>query len=110
MLITNRLDERWPYTEALRRMIREQETLDRIFAAMRVPVVLTYDSDCVGRHDCEDPPYPEAFAAEILELHERFGKRDLPTQVIVDLVLVPLRSKAEFLEELHRKLRIHQQL
>jgi hypothetical protein len=110
MLITNRLDEAWPHTEALRRLIREQQTLDRVFGAMRVPVLLTYDSDCVGRHDCEDSPYPEEFAAEVHALHERFAARELPTKVIVDLILVPLKSKANLVVELDRKLRIHQDI
>jgi len=108
MLITNRLDDAWPHSEALRRLIREQQTLDRIFHAMRVPVLLTYDSDCVGRHDCEDPPYPDEFASEVRTLCERFAARDLPTKVIVDLILVPLKSKADLVVELDRKLRIHQ--
>ena len=77
---------------------------------MRVPVLLTYDSDCVGRHSCDDPPYPDEFDIEVRALHQRFAKRDLPTKVIVDLILVPLRSKADLVSELDRKLRIHQQL
>lgn len=39
---------------------------------------------------------------------ERFAARDLPTKVIVDLILVPLKSKADLVVELDRKLRIHQ--
>ncbi len=110
MLITNRLDDAWPPAGQLRRLIREQQSLDRIFRAMRVPVVLTYDSDCVGRHDCDDPPYPDEFAAEVRTTHQRFAERELPTKVIVDLILVPLKSKADLVAELDRKLRIHQQL
>lgn len=110
MLITNRLDERWPHAEALRRLIREQQTLDRVFSAMRVPVLLTYDSDCVGQHSSENPPYPEEFTTEVRSLHERFAARKLPTKVIVDLILVPLKSKADLVAELDRKLRIHQEI
>jgi hypothetical protein len=77
---------------------------------MRVPVLLTYNSDCLGRHNCEDPPYPEEFVAEVRALHERFATRELPTKVIVDLILVPLKSKADLVAELDRKLRIHQEI
>jgi hypothetical protein len=110
MLITNRLDDAWPHAEALRRLIREQQTLDRIFRVLRVPVLLTYDSNCVACHNCEDQPYPDEFAAEVRALHQRFAQRVLPTKVIVDLILVPLKNKAELVAELDRKLRIHQHL
>lgn len=108
MLITNRLDSAWPHAERLRQMISERQTLDRVFAAIRTPVLLTYNSDCVGNHNSEADPYPEDFIAELRGIHERFASRDLPTRVIVDLVLVPLLDKADFVKALHDKLKAMQ--
>jgi hypothetical protein len=106
MLITNRLDSAWPHSERLRDVISERRTLDRVFRSIRVPVLLTYDSACVASHICEDDPYPEKFCAEVRSIYERFADRELPLHVIIDLILVPLLSKADFVRQLDRKLRI----
>lgn len=110
MLIANRLDPSWPHSERLRELISERRTLDRVFRAIRIPVLLTYDSPCVAGHGCEDEPYPENFCAEVREIHARFAARKLPVSVIIDLILVPLLSKADFVTELDRKLRIWQDI
>jgi len=104
MLILNRLDDTWPHSDALRSLVEERQTLDRIFSAIRVPVVLTYDSSTIAEHKSEDPPYPEAFEAELRALRDRFAERDLPAHVILDLIPVPLRDKAAFVTDLHQKL------
>jgi hypothetical protein len=110
MLITNRLDPAWPYSDRVRELISERRTLDRIFRSIRVPVVLTYDSDCVAAHNSEDEPYPTEFVKELRDIYERFSGRDLPAHVILDLILVPLLDKAALLAELDRKLRIWQKI
>jgi hypothetical protein len=110
MLITNRLDPAWPHSERVREMISERRTLDRVFRAIRVPVLLTYDSAAVAKHSSEDGPYPEEFRSELREIHRRFSRRDLPAHVVIDLILVPLLSKSDFVIELDRKLQIFQQI
>lgn len=110
MLITNRLDPAWPHSERLRELISERRTLDRVFRSIRVPVVLTYDSSCVAQHSSEDDPYPAEFDKELRGIHTRFGRRKLPTHVVLDLVLVPVLDKAALVGELDRKLRIFQRL
>jgi hypothetical protein len=110
MLILNRLDDRWPHSDALRQLVAEQQTLDRIFSAIRVPVVLTYDSKCIAGHISEAPPYPETFEAELRDLHVRFKERKLPLHVVVDLIPVPLRDKADLVKALHNKLETVQEI
>ncbi len=110
MLISNRLDPAWPHSDRLRELISERRTLDRVFRSIRVPVLLTYDSACVKGHSTEDAPYPENFCAELREIHARFSERDLPAHVVIDLILVPLLDKSDFVRELDRKLRIFQQI
>jgi hypothetical protein len=110
MLIANRLDDGWPHTPRVRELISERQTLDRIFRAIRVPALITYDSDCVKAHDSEASPYPEVFEAEIRALHETFRDRGLPQRAIVDLIAVPVLDKADLVAELDRKLRIVQKI
>lgn len=105
MLIVNRLDDAWPHSAPLKELISERQTLDRIFSAIRVPVILTYDSACVSAHTSEAPPYPQAFEAELRDIHKRFaGREKLPTHVVVDLIPIPLRDKGDLVSALHKQL------
>jgi len=103
-LVTNKLDPAWEHSEQLRRLIDEHTSLDLIIDRIRVPVLLTYDSDVVSAHDSIVDPYPEEFEREIRELHEAFSKAGAPTDVTVQLLLLPLADKAEFVKALHGKL------
>ena len=50
ILIGNKLDERDTYTAAVQQLISERTSLDTIFGRVCIPVLLTYESNAVGRH------------------------------------------------------------
>jgi HamA len=108
VLVGNRIDDNWPHAEALRRLIDERESLDRIFKRIRVPVLLTYNSPTVAAHQCEDDPYPLAFETEVRKLQHKFAGHDLPAEVMIHLILVPLLCKADFVKRLDEKLKAWQ--
>jgi len=105
-LITNKLDPQWPLTERLRRLLDyETATLDEIFARVRIPVLLTYDSAVVGGHTSRSDEYLAAFKEEVLTIRERFAEKDLPAGFFIELILVPLKQKQKLVEELDRRLK-----
>lgn len=108
LLVGNRIDDNWPHAEALRRLIDEREPLDHVFERIRIPVLLTYDSETVKAHSSEHGGYPQAFETEVREMQARFASRDLPTDVLIHLILVPLLSKADFVQRLDEKLKAWQ--
>jgi hypothetical protein len=110
VLIGNRIDDDWPHAGALRELIDERQPLDRVFKRIRVPVLLTYDSKTVGAHTSDDDPYPETFDTEVRELQARFAHKQLPTDVLIHLILVPLLSKEDFVKSLDEKLKAWQSI
>lgn len=105
-LITNKLDPAWPLTERLQKLLDyENLPLDDIFARVRIPVLLTYDSDAVAAHTSRTDEYATVFRSEVLDVRERFSKNDLPKDFAIHLILVPLKEKATLLEELNRRLK-----
>jgi hypothetical protein len=105
-LITNKLDPKWPLTARLQRLLdAENVSLDDIFARIRIPVLLTYDSAVVGAHTSRTEEYLAEFKAEVLEIRERFSQKELPKEFIVELILIPLKQKKVLLEELDRRLK-----
>lgn len=101
--ITNKIDANWPYADQLRRLLDEDTSLDEVFPRLRIPVLLTYDSETVRAHTSHQPPYIQEFTAEVMAAHERF--RDNYTgELLVHLLLLPLQSKRELVTLLHERL------
>jgi hypothetical protein len=109
-LVSNKIDPTWEHAEALRRLIDEHTSLDRIVSRLRVPVLVTYDSDVVAAHDSIVDPYPEEFEREVRDLHDAFVEAEAPTDVTIELLLMPLADKAEFVKALHGKLEAWQRI
>lgn len=104
--ITNKLDPTWPHADRLRRLLHSNTSLDEVFRAVCIPVLLTYDSPTVNAHKLVTPAYIAEFEAEVKKHHNTFAaKEELPKQVRVHLFLVPLRSKASLVATLDQRLK-----
>jgi hypothetical protein len=112
--ITNKLDRDWFGTERLRLLLREETSLDEVFACVRIPVLLTYDSRVVGNAKSVTQEYETAFLSEVSQFSDTFAKRlgELEERqgftIRVHLFLIPLKAKKELLEHLDRRLRAAQ--
>jgi Cap4 SAVED domain len=107
-VVTRFLDPTWEHSEALLDLLDEHRSLDQIVDRIRVPVLITYDSDLVGAYTECSAAYIEAFEKEIRDLHEYFSEKDFPPEILVHLLLVPLKSKREFVAALDAKLKAWQ--
>jgi hypothetical protein len=107
-VVTRYLDPSWEHADELERLLDPNTSLDDIVGRIRVPVLVTYDSAVLGSHTSVDASYIRGFEDEVAGLHEYFKTRELPAEILVHLLLVPLRSKAEFLSTLNGKLRAWQ--
>lgn len=105
MFIGNKADPKWPAYSKFLSAIRASRSLDEIFTAMRIPVLLTYDSDVVGdfKEKCDE--YISRFVTETIAVQTRFRKsKRVPKNIQIVLILVPLESKEKLVRTLHRKL------
>lgn len=110
--IANKLDEAWEHTAELRRLLDRQRSLDDVFSAICIPVLLTYDSAAVGSHNAVTEAFQTAFRNEVLRgrdgFAEKLGKVPLPYRV--HLFLLPMKSKSELVHEMDSGLRHAQEL
>jgi hypothetical protein len=103
-LIVNKIDDSWPHAPILRRLLQPETSLDEVFKKVRIPVLLTYDSDCVQGHTSSDQAYTDAFSSEVTAGHKAFVAKGLPAVELV-LFLIPLHTKSELLKHLDEGLR-----
>ena len=103
--ILGKVDDAWPHAAALRRLLDRNTSLDQIFAAACIPVLLTYDSPTVAAYVRRDDAYVAAIRAEWERHHQDLSGRRLPPRVKVHLLLVPLQEKVRLVAALDAELR-----
>lgn len=103
--VVNKVDPAWPDASALRQSLHPRVSLDEIRPRVHVPALVTFDSELLSTHDCHSEEYVEAVTEQARSAWESFGKRTLPEEVTIHLLLVPLKDKSEFVTELHEKLK-----
>jgi hypothetical protein len=114
LLIGNKLDDCLPHTPALRRLLAQETSLDEVFTRACIPVLLTYDSDCVAAHTQATAQYADTFENELRGHYRSFvdamAGKNVPGEVRIHLFLMPLGKKSELVKTLDRKLKTWQQL
>jgi hypothetical protein len=109
--IVNKIDPAWPHADRLRLLLDKDTSLDKVFKCARIPVLLTYDSDCVCRNTAECEEYVAAFTAEVRAHHAKFAeslKGKLPAEVSVHLFLLPLGKKKHLVDAIQARLKAWQ--
>jgi hypothetical protein len=105
--ITNKLDEAWPHTVAVRDLLDSARSLDEILPHLVIPVMLTYDSPAVASHHNVCAEYVEALRSEAENAWMKFkSKFTTPYPVTLHLILVPLENKERLTNLFHQKLQI----
>lgn len=110
LCIGNKIEDGWSHAEKLKLLLDERTSLDQVFDRMRIPVLLTYDSDVIKNHREANDIYRAAFCSEVNRHHVTFRASGLPQNVDVILILVPLEQKGRLVEVLHDKLEAAQTL
>ena len=103
ILIDSKIDPRWKHAKALRSLISHRTSLDEVFARACIPVLLTYESQCVWDHDKVSDAFRGALRKEMEEVYKKFSDNQLP-QIRIHLFLVPLDKKETLVEILQQKL------
>lgn len=109
--ITNKLDKDWPHFDAFTQMLDTANSLDEIADRLVIPVLLTYNSDAVCQWDSVCNEYTEELIAEAEAAWAKFSDSlDLPLEVRIQLILVPVEDKARLQGLFHQKLKLWQHL
>src|SRR5204862_7631745 len=97
MLIVGKIDSAWPHADALRKLLSPNTSLDEVFRRVCIPILLTYDSDCLAKHNKSHAAYDADFKTEVRKHYNDFAdklaSKALPAELRVHLFLLPLRTK-----------------
>jgi hypothetical protein len=105
LLIAGKLDQAWPHADKLKMLLSPNTSLDQVFNAVCIPVLLTYESPCVANHQICSQEYLDEFRDEIIRNYNKFKSKALPKNITIHLFLLPLELKEKLIAELDRKLR-----
>jgi|AntDeeMinimDraft_5_1070356.scaffolds.fasta_scaffold05186_2 hypothetical protein len=103
LLITGKIDESWPHSHELKSLLSPNTSLDDVFSKAVIPVLLTYNSKCVGEYEACSSEYCMQFEAEVRHYYDKFANQKLPN-VTIELFLMPLSDKQSLITCLHQKL------
>jgi hypothetical protein len=103
--INNKIDENGRYAARLKKLLHRNTSLDEIFDAVCIPVLLTYDSPTIGGFTAVTADFQRAFEKEVLSHRDNFAAKALPTNLKIHLFLLPLKSKAELMQRFDEKLK-----
>lgn len=109
--ITNKIDEKWPHAEKLQMLLDPNTSLDDVFEKACIPVLLTYDSTTISKHDSYSAQYVSEIKEEFNKHYETFKNaftEGLPLEV--HLFLLPLKTKADLVACIDKKLKDLQQI
>lgn len=107
--ITNKIDKSFPHYDKLVKLLDPNTSLDDVFKAICVPVLLTYDSPLVAKHREFNDAYVNEILPEIEANHKAFLAK-VKCPVKIHLLLCPLEDKAKLSQTLLDKLAVWQKI
>ncbi len=108
--ITNKLDETLPFYKKLKKLLDPNTSLDQVFDAVVIPVLLTYKSRAVRGHNSVNARFKEALLAEVLSQYEFFRGLPPPKKLKIHLILLPMASKSRLINSFDEALRTWQKI
>lgn len=108
--ITNKIDNSWSHADKLKALLNPNTSLDDVFNNTCIPVLLTYNSTVLAKHDQKSAEYLQEISDEFLKLHKIFCNNLGDFPVTIHLFLLPLNTKAVLQQSLETKLKIWQTL
>jgi hypothetical protein len=113
-VITDKIEPDWEHADALKRLIDSTTSLDQVFSRVVVPVFITFDSKVAEAHKASSEAYKAEMTAYFQKQWDSFRRRieskNLPKEVRVHLILLPMDTKSKLLAEFDRRLKLWQQL
>jgi len=103
ILITSKVDPGWQHAAKLKQLISKRTSLDTVFKRTCLPILLTYESECVSNHNEDGAKYKTALEAELRTIYNKFATGTFPS-VRIHLFLIPLDKKDALVSVLQKKL------
>lgn len=109
-LIRTKLPESAPDILHWRQLLHEHRRLEDVMDNICIPMVCTYSSQLYNSHSDNTDQYISDFVDECRKLKGVFDGKKIQTDVDVVLMLLPVPSKDELVDELNKRLKSMQQI
>ncbi len=103
--IQNKIDPAWPFSVELKKLIDRNRSLDEIFDSLCFPVFLTYESETISSYDSVSEEFLNEIKRELVNNHSVFCEKDLPSDIVIHLLLLPLKDKQKLVEAFDERLK-----
>jgi hypothetical protein len=108
--VSSKIDPGAPYASQLAELLHENTSLDKVFAVLHLPILITYDSRAAATNSKSDSTYFDQVKSEILPAWNALKTKLPSTSAVVHVILVPLPDKASLATQLHERLEHWQHL
>lgn len=108
--ITNKIENDWPHAKKLKKLLDRNTSLDNIFDALCIPILLTYESPTVAKCTRSSEEYKTTLIKELSEYRDLFATNELPKTKRIHLFLFPMASKASLTKFFDERLKKYQEL
>ncbi|CAN7547076.1 DUF1837 domain-containing protein [Pseudarthrobacter oxydans] len=112
--ISDKIPSNWTHADAIKRLLAREASLDEVFERVVVPVFVTFDSSILAAHDTSSKAYKDEMAehmkSEWASFRRRLNNVDLPREVRVHLILLPMATKKKLIDTFDERLKAWQAL
>lgn len=111
VVIVNKLDENWRHSASVAKLLDNNSSLDDIFDALTIPILLTYNSSVVGAHERVTNDYVVDLTEEAEGAWAKFKEKcEIEWDIRLRLILLPLNSKVRLVQLMQERLVAWQQV
>lgn len=105
MCVGRLVNPNWEFSEFVNKLFNRNTSLDDIFHAVCIPVLLTYESDVVRDAKEVSDNFIGLLKKEFLRIQTSFKNKVPKAKVKIHLILLPLKSKEKLVSILNEKLK-----
>ncbi len=110
MFIENKMQGHDELSAAVRLLIDSANSLDDIRGSLHIPVFLTYESKIFNGHTQATKKFESEISQELVSGYQKFTNKELPKDINVHLILLPLKAKKLLVDEFDKRLKMMQEL
>lgn len=108
MLLLNKIDDNFSFYPELSKLLDTNTSLDEIFDCACIPILITYDSETLKKHNKKTECFDEELKSEVMKINQKMfnklSKIELPP-VKIHFFLLPLQEKSILIDALDKELK-----
>ena len=107
MLLANKIDPDSSFYPTLSKLLDQNTSLDELFDCACIPILITYDSDTLKKHNKTTDDFNKELEEEVLAIRQKIEEKtsNLNLPVKIHLFLLPLQEKSVLIQKLDEQLK-----